>query len=396
MNKKRLAPMIIPIITAALVACPAAPAAPTIGVNSNVKVLAAADVTTADPTQLEVSTPGLAAGDVVVSDFKDTDDDGLLRRVTSVTTASVPNPSGVGPQAITKVYVKTEAATLEDVFSNGEADIPFGGLDFGNVSTQTAQGVQVEAVTGNITLTNIKLPLPNGVGDVTFNGSISQSLEPTFKLTFASGKVDQFEIGLAGTLAATLKAKISTTAKYTNLDLEKSIASTSIRRLFLIGGIPVIVVIEPKVVIGMSGGASDKVTVEAGIAPTLSGAFKVAYNAKLASTKRWTTSWTPPKFNLNPSFSYTVPTSATGQTFAKLVMDVKFYGLFGPSLETKPYLGLTLKPDSTATTEAGLAATGTLKAGLSVLGKSIEIATDPLTQKASQGYTCSASSGKCQ
>lgn len=394
MNKKLL---IAPAAVLALVACPTTPAAPTIDVNSNVKVLAAADVSAADPTQLTVSTPGLVAGDVVVSDFKDTDDDGLLRRVTSVTTASVPNTSGVGPQAITKVYVKTEAATLEDVFSNGEADIPFGGLDFGQVSTQTARGVQIEAVTGNITLSNIKLPLPNGVGDVTFNGSISQSLEPTFKLTFAGGKVDQFEIGLSGTLAASLKAKLSTTAKLTTpVDLEKSIASTSIRRLFFIGAVPVVVVIEPKVVIGMSGGAGDKVTVEAGIAPTLSGAFKVAYNAKLASTKRWTTSWTPPTFNLNPSFSYTVPTTATGQTFAKLVMDVKFYGLFGPSLETKPFLGLDLKSNGTATTEAGLAATGTLKAGLSILGKSIEITTDPLTQKASQSYTCSASTSKCQ
>lgn len=393
MNTRLLA---LPVIGLALVACPTTPAAPTIGVNSNVKVLATSDITAADPTQLEVSVPGLTAGDVVVSDFKDTDDDGILRRVTSVTTASVPNPSGVGPQAITKVYVKTEAASLEDVFSNGDANIDFGGLDFGQVSTQTAQGVKVEAVSGNITLSNVTLPLPNGVGSATFNGSISQSLDPTFKLTFVGGKVDQFEIGLSGTLAATLKAKISTTAKYTNLDLEKGIASTTIRRLFLIGGVPVIVVIEPKVVIGMTGGANDKVTVEAGIAPTLSGAFKLAYNSKLASTKRWTTAWTPPTFALNPSFSYTVPTGATGTAFAKLVMDVKFYGLFGPSLETKPFLGLTLKPDGTATTEAGLAASGTLKAGLSILGKSMEIATDPLTQKASQSYTCSASSGKCQ
>jgi hypothetical protein len=391
MNTKWLA---LPVITFALVACPTAPPEPTIGVKSNVKVLATADVTTASPTQLEVSVPGLAAGDVVVSDFKDADDDGILRRVTSVTPASVPN--GIGPQAITKVYVKTEAASLEDVFDTGEANIPFGGLDFGQVSTQTAQGVQVEAVTGDITLKNVTLPLPNGVGTATFNGSIKQSLEPTFKLTFNAGKVDQFEIGLSGTLAATLNAKISTTAKYTNLDLEKGIASTSIRRLFIIGGVPVIVVIDPRVVIGMTGGSDAKVTVEAGIAPTLSGAFKLAYNSKAASTKRWTSSWTPPKFNLNPSFSYTVPTGATGTAFAKLVMDVKFYGLFGPSLETKPFLGLNLKSDGTANTEAGLAASGTLKAGLNILGKSMEIATDPLTQKASQSYTCSASSGKCQ
>ncbi len=391
MNTKLL---MLPVVTFALVACPTAPPAPTINVNSNVKVLTTADITTASPTQLEVNVPGLAAGDVVVSDFKDTDDDGILRRVTSVTPASVPN--GVNPQAITKVYVKTESASLEDVFDTGQADIAFGGLDFGQVSTQTAQGVQVEAISGDITLKNVTLPLPNGVGTATFNGSISQSLEPTFKLTFNAGKVDQFEIGLSGTMAASLKAKISTTAKYTNLDLEKGIASTSIRRLFIIGGIPVIVVIEPKVVIGMTGGSDAKVTVEAGIAPTLSGTFKLAYNSKAAATKRWTSSWTPPKFNLNPSFSYTVPTGATGTAFAKLVMDVKFYGLFGPSLETKPFLGLNLKPDGTASTEAGLAASGTLKAGLNILGKSMEIATDPLTQKASQSYTCSASSGKCQ
>jgi hypothetical protein len=393
MNTKLL---VLPIITFALVACPTTPPTPTIGVNTNVKVLATADVTAADPTQLEVSVPGLAAGDVVVSEFKDADDDGILRRVTSVTPASVPNPSGVGPQAITKVYVKTEAASLEDVFTTGEADIPFGGLDFGQVSTQTAQGVQVEAVTNDISLKNVTLPLPNGVGTATFNGSIKQSLEPTFKLTFNNGKVDQFEIGLSGTLAASLKAKISTTAKYTNLDLEKGIASTSIRRLFFIGGVPVIVVIEPKVVIGMTGGSDAKVTVEAGIEPTLSGAFKLAYNSKAASTKRWTSSWTPPSFSLNPSFSYTVPTGATGTAFAKLVMDVKFYGLFGPSLETKPFVGLNLKTDGTATTEAGLAASGTLKAGLSILGKSMEIATDPLTQKLSKSYTCSASSPTCK
>jgi hypothetical protein len=391
MNTKLLA---LPVITLALVACPPAPPAPTINVNSNVKVLATADVTAADPTQLEVNVPGLAAGDVVVSDFKDADDDGILRRVTSVTPASAPN--GVGPQAITKVYVKTESASLEDVFDTGQADIAFGGLDFGQVNTQTAQGVQVEAVSGDITLKNVALPLPNGVGTATFNGSIKQSLEPSFNLTFKNGKVDQFEIGLSGTMAATLNAKISTSAKYTNLDLEKAIASASIRRLFIIGGVPVIVVIDPRVVIGMTGGSDAKVTVEAGIAPTLSGAFKLAYNSKAAATKRWTSSWTPPKFNLNPSFSYTVPTGATGTAFAKLVMDVKFYGLFGPSLETKPFLGLNLKPDGTANTEAGLAASGTLKAGLNILGKSMEIATDPLTQKASQSYACSASSGKCQ
>jgi hypothetical protein len=380
----------LPMLALVLVACPPAQPPDTINTKSNVKVLSKDQINAATTDQLELSTSDVATGDVVVSDFQDTDDDGVLRKITNVSTTTV----GIGPQAITKVYVKTEAATLEDVFDTGEGNINFGGLSFDQATTQTVQGVRAEAVTGTIDIKNVTIPLPGNVGNVSFNGALQQSLEPTFKLIFDKGKISQFEIGLSGTISATLKAKLSANAKFTGVGISQTIASTTIRRLFLISGIPVVVVIEPKVVLGLTGGASDNVTVEAGINPTLSGGFKVAYNAK--NTTKWTTTWTPPTFNLNPSFSYSVPTTGTGEAYGKLVMDIKFYGLAGPTVETKPYLGLNLNPNGTATTKAGMAASGSLKAGISVLGKSIQLATDPLTQDASATYTCTASSGACK
>lgn len=353
-------------------------------------VLPEAEVDSADATSMNVQTDkDLKAGQIIVSD----EGDGLVRQITGVT---VTGTSQVGTQIVRKVYLQTQDASLEDAVASGNANLDWGALQFDAASMSEAlPGVSVQALTGRINLTNVKFNI-SGM-DVTVNGYVEQTLNPTFNMKFASNKVSSFEAGIAGSLKASIQASIKTSQKIPfNKAVEQQLAKFSLKRAFLAGTVPVIVVIEPRLVAGASGGSDKAITVNAGIAPTLKVNLGVKYDS---ATGKWSKLGTDPAFSasLNPTFSYTVPGGGQGEVYAKLVLDVKFYGLVGPSLEAKPYVNLALNAvNPTATLKGGLTGTGKVQAGFKVLGKGLETEyTFPNEIKAEQSYSCSQATSSC-
>ncbi|WP_051303802.1 hypothetical protein [Calidithermus chliarophilus] len=357
--------------------------------DPNAVVLPEAEVDSVAASEMYVQTDKeLKSGQVVISD----EGDGLVRRITEATTIE---SRQVGAQIVRKVYLKTEEASLEEAVAAGDASLDFGDLQIGQDSlVQALPGVSVQDVTGKINISNVSFQPVQGV-TVTLNGFVQQKLSPKFRLVInkAAGSgvpsVDVFEAALAGSLTASLQAKIVADKKFSlGAGTEKQIAQFApLRQAFLVGAVPVVVVVTPRLVVGASGGADNQVTIQAGIQPTLSVNAGVKYDRD--AEKKWVGVWTPPSFNLNPSFSYTVPSNGNGQLYAKMVLDVKLYGVAGPTLEAKPYVGMTFKPaPATATVRAGLGASGAVSAGFKVLGKGLELGTSALTYDEGKDFSC--------
>lgn len=325
------------------------------------------------------------AGQLIASNCND----GLVRRVTEVQAATASDK--VSPQGIRTVWLNTQDAALEDAIASGEASINFGQLELQSLE-QALPGVELQQVTGKITLKNLTLNPVAGV-TVVLNGSLEQTLNPRFRLVFNSGSVDVFEAGLGGEFKSEIKAKITVSKAIPSWNKEQPIAQAApIRRAFLVGAVPVVVVVTPKLVVGASGGAENNVTVEAGIAPTLDFDAGIKYDRDGA--QKWVPLWKDPTFALNPTFSYTVPAKATGRVYAKMVMEVKFYGLAGPTLEAGPQMNLTLNPTGSsplAKLAAGAGASGSVSAGFSVLGKGLSVGTAPITREKTIELSCSDS-----
>lgn len=326
------------------------------------------------------------AGQLIISNCND----GLVRQVTGVQAAS---PSGgISPQGIRTVWLNTQDATLEDAVASGDANIDFGQLQVQSLE-QAMPGVELQQVTGKITIKNLTFTPVQGV-TVVLNGSVEQTLNPRFRLAFNNGSVDVFEAGLGGQFKSEIRAKITVTKAIPSWGKEQPIAQAApIRRAFLVGSVPVVVVVTPKLVVGASGGADNNITVEAGIAPTLSFDAGVKYDRDGA--QKWIPIWKDPTFALNPTFSYTVPAKANSKVYAKMVMDVKFYGLAGPTLEAGPQMNLTLNPTGSsplAKLAAGAGASASVSAGFNVLGKGLSVGTAPLTREATTELSCTASS----
>lgn len=363
--------------------------------DSSAKVIPLSEIEGTDGSEFQLATnETFQPGQVILTECND----GILGKVSEVKDSGT---GQVGAQGIRKVYLKTEEASLEEAVAVGDASLDFGTLQIGEDSlVQALPGVSVQAVTGRINITNVTFSPVAGV-NVTLNGFVQQSLSPKFRLVInkASGSsvvsVDVFEAALAGSLTASLQAKIVADKKFSlAAGTEQQIAQFApLRQAFLVGAVPVVVVVTPRLVVGASGGADSQVTIQAGIQPTLTVNAGVKYDRDGA--QKWVGVWTPPSFNLNPSFSYTVPSNGNGQLYAKMVLDVKLYGVAGPTLEAKPYVGMTFNPSpATATVRAGLGASGAVSAGFKVLGKGLELGTSALTYDAGKDYSCSASS--CQ
>jgi hypothetical protein len=365
-----------------------------LSLDSSAKVIPLAEIEGTNGNEFQLATgETFQPGQVVLTECND----GILRKVSEVRDSG----AGIGAQGIRKVYLKTEEASLEEAVAAGDASLDFGDLQIGEDSlVQALPGVSVQDVTGKINISNVSFQPVQGV-TVTLNGFVQQKLSPKFRLVInkAAGSgvpsVDVFEAALSGSLTASLQAKIVADKKFSlAAGTEKQIAQFApLRQAFLVGAVPVVVVVTPRLVVGASGGADNQVTIQAGIQPTLSVNAGVKYDRD--AEKKWVGVWTPPSFNLNPSFSYAVPGNGTGQLYAKMVLDVKLYGVAGPTLEAKPYVGLTFNPSpATATVRAGLGASGAVSAGFKVLGKGLELGTSPLTYDAGKDYSCSAST--CQ
>lgn len=351
-------------------------------------VLPEAEVDSANATSMNVQTDkDLKAGQIVISD----EGDGLVRQITGVT---VTRTSQVGTQIVRKVYLQTQDAGLEDAITSGNATLDPPELKFDDTSiVQSLPGVSVEAVSGTISLKNVTFNVAPGV-TVKLNGSIKQSIDPKFTLKFSGSKVSLFEAGVSGSLGASMQASITTTGKAAlGAGVEQQIARFApIRSSFLIGAVPVVVVMEPRLVGGAKAGSDKAITVNAGIAPTLE------FNAgiKYSPTGGWGNLYSgKPAFTakLNPTFSYTVPGGAQGEAYAKLVIDVKFYGIVGPSLEIKPFANLAI--DAATPTKAdvvgGLNAGSKVVAGFKILGKGMENEYPLASTENTEKYACTTS-----
>lgn len=370
-----------------LVAC--GPTAPqnSLDLKPNAVVLSDDEVDSATATDMTVQTDkDLSAGQIVISD----EGEGLVRRIAEVTQAGVGEVNG---QAVRKFYLKTEEASLEDAIASGdvtlETDLTIGEANM----VQALDGVSVQDFTGRINLTNVKFDIP-GVpgGSITLNGFIEQTLKPSFNLKFSSGSVEVFKAGLSGTLKSSITATIQANASYNPFSLNKELASWNIKRAFLVGSVPVVVILQPKLIAGVSSNAGGKVTVSVGIAPTFTTNLQLDYNRSRTTNGGWNNTFTA-SFALNPTFKYDVPVQGTGNAFAGLAMDIKFYGVAGPSLEAKPFINLTLNGnDGTAGLKTGINGQSKVEAGFKVLGKGLETSYNGPSIEQARIFSCQAPS----
>jgi hypothetical protein len=348
------------------------------------------DKTEVAPGQVVVtdSSFNTSAGDVLVSNCND----GLLRKVKSVSSQSVAS-GGVSSQAVRKVYIQTEEATLEDAIAAGDVtlqtDLPIGEANM----VQALDGVSVQDFTGKINLTNVKFDIPGVPGaSITLNGFIEQTLKPSFNLKFSSGSVEVFRAGMSGTLKSSITATIQANASYSPFSLNKELASWNIKRAFLVGSVPVVVVLQPRLIAGVSSNAGGKVTVQVGIAPTFTTNLQLDYDRSRTTNGGWNNTFSA-NFALNPTFNYSVPVQGTGNAFAGLAMDIKFYGVAGPSLEAKPFINLTLNGNNgTAALKTGINGKSKVEAGFKVLGKGLETSYDGPSIEQARSFSCQAPS----
>jgi hypothetical protein len=385
--------------SAALVACPQTPApvvacadraaqtqpsadSTNVSTAASTRVVDATDVSSVEAGRMQVAESDgvFQAGQLIVSDY----DTGVLRKVKSIE----PQAAGLTPQGIRKVYLQTEDAMLEDVLSSADACLNFGEMVLDNsTTTQSLPGIRPQAVSGKIGFANVKVPLASGA-NVTLNGYVQQSLDPKFNLVFAKNSLEKFEVSLKGSFAAELKGTLTTSGKFAlQAGTEQTVASYKITRAFLVGAVPVVIVLEPQLIVGAKIGADDKVTITAGITPTVNLNLGLSYDKNRA--QKWQFASNPASFALNQSFNVTIPTQGNGAVYAKLVFGIKLYGVAGPVLEFKPYIDTDINPNSTAALRAGVSSGASLAAGFKILGKGLEVAADlPQPKAVSKDFKC--------
>lgn len=373
------------------VACVAAPTQAGVTVNTPISVasgfkeIAAEDIAAVEPNRLLTDPTGLDLNSLIASNCND----GLLRRVT-VQPAAVPS-GGARPQSFSKVYIQTEDIPLEQVISAGDVDLDYGDLDFAKAqSMQLQSGVQVQAATGTLDFTNQVLTL--GPASVAFKGQLLSTLQPKFRLKFSNGSVERFELGLSGSLGVNLEARVSATAAVDNTK-ELEVAKFEFKRVFLIGAVPVVIVITPRLVVGYAMAVTGDVSVTAKATPTLNMGYGMKY-VRTANPK-WSTSPTAPSITFNPIFNYTNQVTGTAGVYAKLLVGVKLYGVAGPDLEALSEIKLELKSSGNplAKLTFGSSATGSLAGGFKVLGLDLNVNLGSLNVfKQTKGFSCANAS----
>lgn len=343
--------------------------------NAKLAVLLPTDIDAVEANRVLADPTNIQTGDVIVANCNE----GLLRKVTNVTTQTGPS-TGVRPQAIRKVYIETAPTSLEEVITAGEADVNFGAMAFDQADLSSSpDGVRVQEVTGVLTIKNARFALK--AADFTLNGTVKSTLDPKFNLVFADGSLKRFEAGLGGSLAVDLKAAATLKVGLSEV-AERELWKGEFKRAFLVGAVPVVVVITPRLLIGATIGGTASGNITVGINPTFNNmAYSIKYNREAVGSK-WTSAGTALTFTLNPSFSYGGSTNVNATTYVRFVMDIKFYGVAGPRLAATPLVSLDLNPTGTvprAKLTAGVSATGSLAAGFKILGVGMDVEFGTLT-----------------
>jgi hypothetical protein len=353
--------------------------------KAQAKTLDSASIDGYDANRVLAQDKGIVGGDFIVSDCSQ----GLLRQVTSISTANV----GVDARGIEKVYLNTSDASLEDVVTSGDLGLDYGALDFNQATVLSAlPGVQTRAVNGALPFKDTVIPIGNGA-TLKVSGSITQTLNPKFNLKFSNGSMEKLEIGLSGGFGVSMTGKLTATAKIAALtaDFEKELVSYRFTRAFLVGVVPVVVVIEPKLIVGAAASANEPLTVTAGISPNVNLNFSIKYDR--AATNKWTIVEPTASFSANPTFDISTPSGAKTKAYAKLALSMKFYGVVGPEIETKPFSVVTIVPGQTTKINTGITLSGTVNAGFKVLGKNLSLSTSSVSSNAlTANYNCTSAS----
>ena len=353
--------------------------------KAQAKTLDSAAIDGYDANRVLAQDKGVVGGDFIVSDCSQ----GLLRQVSSVSTANV----GLDVRGIEKVYLNTTDASLEDVVTSGDVGLDYGGLDFNQAEVVSAlPGVQTRAVNGTLPFKDTAIPIGNGA-TLKISGSIKQTLNPKFNLKFSSGSLEKLEIGLSGGFEVSMTGQLTATAKIAALtaDFEKQLVSYRFTRAFLVGVVPVVVVIEPKLIVGAAASANEPLTVTAGISPKIDLNFNIKYDR--SATNKWTIVEPTASFSANPTFSISTPSGAKTKAYAKLALSMKFYGVAGPEIETKPFSVLTIVPGQTTKINTGITISGNVSAGFKILGKNLSLATSSVSSNALiANYNCNEAS----
>ena len=322
--------------------------------------------------QVVVTQGSYQAGQLLLANCND----GLLRRIAGVSQVSV--------QGLRKIYLQTEMATLEQAIEGGSAEFQFGELPL-EAETTTSAWPGVTAVGGKVNFKNVTWSPQPGV-KITLNGYIAQTFNPQFGLRIEQQTLQEFTARLAGTLSAQLQANFSASsaALLPGVGSEKTLATFAIRRAFLLGGVPVVVVVEPKVVVGAEANLGAGLSAQAGINPSLAMMVGLEYR-----NRAWNSLFQPPSFALKPALEVTGAAGSNARIYSRIDFDLKFYGLLGPRLSAEPYLGLTLRAQpASSSLRAGLSSSVGVQAGFNVLGQHLAVAYTGPSQDVGQGYSC--------
>ncbi len=327
----------------------------------------------ADPT-------GLVVGDTIASNCND----GIIRKITNITTTGAPNAR---PQDFTKVYIDTAPSSLESAITKGTVDMDFGSLDFGNAEitpANLAPGVTLQAGTRPqaVTLSFLDRVFNVGAATIKLSGNLENNLNPKFSLQFKDNQVERFEVGMSGSLKLNLNGSFVATASALNIDKSLSLLKKPLEytRTFALGAIPVVVVMTIEPIIGYKLDIGGKVNATAKISPTLSMDYGIKY-VRTAPTP-WSATNKPPSISAPSEFTYAVQFNGTGEIYLKLLVGVKLYGVAGPNLENKTYAALDFNPAATnplAKMRIGAFSKGTLAFNMSVLGIGVNASLPDLT-----------------
>jgi hypothetical protein len=380
-------PIVPPAPAAACTAAPVRPASSVVQ-DPNDTITIAPAFKAIDPTSIDevadnrllTDPTGLKVGDTIASNCNT----GIIRKISKITNAGA---SGARPQDISKVYIETTPASLETAITKGTVDLDFGNINFSEaeltpamlepgVSIQRGVGARPQAVTLTINERIFNFGSGGATAQLKVSGNLENNLNPTFNLKFSNGSVERFEVGLAGTFKMTLNGGFSATGTVGKGEtlvplLKKPLEYT---RTFAIGAIPVVVVVTLEPVIGYAMNVQGTVSATASISPTLDMKFGTKYVR--GANPLWTPTNTPPTFALNPSFTYGAKINGTAEVFAKLLVGIKIYGVAGPNIESKAFMGINFNPASSnplATLQVGTKAVGTLAFDLNVLGAGVNV-----------------------
>ena len=401
-----------PVPVAACTAAPIRPAS-SIEVDPIDPIIVSTGFKAVDPTsigeieanRLLTDPTGLNVGDTIASNCNT----GLIRKISKITTTGA---IGARPQDIAKVYIETTPASLETAINKGTVGLDFGAIDFSDaqltpamlepgVGIQRGIGARPQAVTLTINERIFNFGTGAATAQLKVSGNLENNLNPTFNLKFSNGSVERFEVGLAGTFKMTLNGGFTATGTVGKGETIISLLKKPLEytRTFVIGAVPVVIVVTLEPVIGYAMNVQGSVSATASVSPTLNMKFGTKYVR--GANPLWTPTNTPPIFALNPSFSYGAKINGTAEVFAKLLVGIKIYGVAGPNIETKAFMGINFNPANSnplATLQVGTKATGTLAFDLNVLGAGINVNLGQTTLLAPPAtvFNCTASACAAQ